>query len=198
MQETCQIDLAHVLCRFISTKATSDKSLALEDPDILSTEPYCKINEILEHCQIDIPTLIDNRLFMSIRQNSIIKSASEDETDLLRHELLEFAEKIKNIQHYCFHANIAGLSRILGKLLTRIWWVYHTSSPIMKPFGIFETEEFKDVSELESTAGADADDAADDSDDEDYESDSEEEDSDEDADSDAEEEADESVPESTV
>ena len=174
VNEGNQIELAHVLCRFISTKETSNKSMALEDPEILSSEPYCKIGSILEHCQIDIPNLIDNRLFMSIRQNSIIKSASEDETDELRHELLEFAEKIKNIQHYCFHANIAGLSRILGKLLTRIWWVYHTSSPIMKPFGIYETEEFKDVSELASEAGG-----AEDSDDEDYESDSDVEDSDE-------------------
>lgn len=175
VQESNQIDLAHVLCRFISTKETSDESIALEDPDILASEPYCKIGQILEHCQIDIPKLIDNRIFMSIRQNSIIKSASEDETDVLRHELLEFMQKITNIQHYCFHANIAGLSRILGKLLTRIWWIYHTSSPIMKPFGIYETEEFKDVSELESTTGGD-----DDSDDEDYESDSDVEDSDDD------------------
>lgn len=184
VHEGNQIDLAHVLCRFISTKETSNKSMALEEPDILSSEPYCKIAQILSHCQIDIPKLIDNRLFMSIRMNSIIKSASEDETDELRQELLEFAEKIKNIQHYCFHKNIAGLSRILGKLLTRIWWIYHTSSPIMKPYGIYETEEFKDVSELESSNGggdSDEDDLEDD-----YESDSDVEDSEDDDEAEAE------------
>lgn len=173
VHEANQIELAHFLCRFISTRATTDEKLALEDPEVIKSEPYCKIGQILAHCQIDIPKLIDNRLFMSIRQNSIIKSASEDETDVLRHELLEFGEKIKNIQHYCFHKNIAGLSRILGKLLTRIWWIYHTSSPIMKPFGIYETEEFKDVSELESATGGEYED----SDEEDYESESEVEDS---------------------
>lgn len=172
VHESNQVELAHFLCRFVSTKSTTDVSHALEDPDILKSEPYSKIQGILEHCQIDIPKLIDNRLFMSIRQNSIIKSASEDETDMLRHELLEFGEKIKNIQHYCFHKNIAGLSRILGKLLTRIWWIYHTSSPIMKPFGIYETEEFKDVSELESAVRADNDSE------DDYETDSNDEDSD--------------------
>ncbi len=174
VMENNQIELAHFLCRFISTKETSDPSLALEDPELLKSEPYSKIAQILSHCQIDIPKLIDNRLFMSIRQNSIIKSASEDETDVLRHELLEFGEKIKNIQHYCFHKNIAGVSRILGKLLTRIWWIYHTSSPIMKPFGIYETDEFKDVSELESSHPGDED-----SDEGDYESDSDVEDSEE-------------------
>ncbi len=173
VQEANQIELAHFLCRFISTKETSNQSMALEDPEILKSEPYSTISDIIEQCQIDIPKLIDNRMFMSIRQNSIIKSASEDETDELRHNLLEFGEKIKNIQHYCFHKNIAGLSRILGKLLTRIWWIYHTSSPIMKPFGIYETEEFKNVDELENHLNDS------DSDDEnDYESDSDDSNSD--------------------
>jgi superfamily II DNA or RNA helicase len=170
-QENNQVELAHFLCRFISTKETSNQTLALEDPEILKIEPYCTISYILEQCQIDIPMLIDNRIFMSIRQNSIIKSMSEDETDVLRHELLEFGEKIKNIQHYCFHKNIAGLSKILGKLLTRIWWIYHTSSPLMKPFGIYETEEFKDLNELNLTN------TRENFDDEDYESNSENSDS---------------------
>ncbi len=180
VQENNQIELAHFLCRFISTKATLSESLKLEDPELLKSEPYSTIPDILEQCQIDIPAMIDNRMFMSIRQNSIIKSASEDETDELRHNLLEFGEKIKNIQHYCFHKNIAGLSRILGKLLTRIWWIYHTSSPIMKPFGIYETEEFKNVDELEGSQQDDSDDESENSDDEqDYETESDVEDSDE-------------------
>jgi hypothetical protein len=179
-QENNQIELAHVLCRFISAKETDNSALALTDPEILKFEPYSKLAQILEHCQIDIPSMIDNRLFMSIRLNSIVKSASEDETDVLRHDLLEFGEKIKNIQHYCFHNNIAGLSRILGKLLTRIWWIYHTSSPIMKPFGIYETEEFMNVDDLASTK--DQSNYESDSDDEDYESDSEVDDSEDESD----------------
>jgi hypothetical protein len=53
---------------------------------------------------------------------------------------MEFGEKIKAIQHYCFHAKITGLSKIIGKLLTRIWWIYHMSSPIMKPYNVYEEQ----------------------------------------------------------
>ena len=89
--------------------------------------------------------MIDNRLFLSIRENLIPKLETEDATDELRHRLLDFSEKIKHIQHFCFHSNIKGLSRILGKLMTRILWMYHSSSPVMKSIYIFDTDEYKDV-----------------------------------------------------
>jgi hypothetical protein len=59
--------------------------------------------------------------------------------DILRNELMEFGYKIKAIQHYCYHSKITGLSKIMGKLLTRIWWVYHMSSPIMLPYNVYES-----------------------------------------------------------
>ena len=58
---------------------------------------------------------------------------SEDALDKIRQRLIEFGEKIKVIQHYCYHTKIFSLSKIMGKLLTRIWWIYHSSSPVMKP-----------------------------------------------------------------
>jgi len=92
--------------------------------------------------------MIDNRLFMSIRLNSVVKLQTEDATDKLRHRLLDLSDKIKHIQHFCFHSKIKGLSRILGKLLTRIWWIYHSSSPIMKPIYMFDTDEYEDVKSI--------------------------------------------------
>lgn len=175
--ENNQINLAHFLCRFLSTRATKNPEYALVDPDILSDNPYNQIIEQLEDLQIDLPKMIDNRLYVSIQQNSIVKSQSEDATDELRHRLMEFGEKIKNIQHFCFHSKIAGLSKILGKLLTRIWWIYHSSSPIMKPFNVFETQEFANVDDLVNSS--DEEETPDDNDEE-YESDSEDEDSDSD------------------
>lgn len=148
-QEINQIELAHFLCRFLSTRETTEPSLALEDPELLSEHPYNQIVDQLNDLQIELPDMIDNRLFKSIQHNSIIKSVSEDETDNLRHRLFEFGEKVKNIQHFCFHSKIIGLSKLMGKLLTRIWWIYHTSSPIMKPFHIYETEEFLSVDQQE-------------------------------------------------
>ncbi len=177
-QENNQLALAHFLCRFISTSATKNNDHVLENPSILSENPYSQILEQLDDLQIELPKMIDNRIFLSIQQNSIVKSQSEDATDELRHKLLDFGEKIKNIQHFCFYSNILGLSRIMGKLLTRIWWIYHTSSPIMKSIHQYETEEFKNIDEIEdSEQSTDEETEIDDSE---YESSSENENSDED------------------
>ena len=158
--EITQINIAHILCRFVDTKKTTKKSYALEDPEILTTEPYCGIKPILEKFQIDTPDLIDNRVFMSIKQNSVVKCLTEDETEILRNNLLEFYEKVRHIQHYCFHENITGLCKILGKLMTRIWWIYHSSSPLTRSIESFDTDEYKNIHEdadEESDAESDAD-----------------------------------------
>jgi hypothetical protein len=150
-QENNQVELAHFLCRFISTSSTKNSDNVLEDPYILSTSPYNQVLAQINELQIELPKMIDKRIFQSIQQNSIVKLQSEDATDELRHNLLEFGEKIKNIQHFCFHSDIIGLSRIIGKLLTRIWWIYHTSSPIMKPINHYDIEEFKNIDEIEDS-----------------------------------------------
>ncbi len=172
--EKNQIQLAHFLCRFLSTKSTKNPAFALEDPEILSEQPYNQIVKQLDELQIEIPTMIDNHLFATIQQNTIVKYQSEDATDELRHQLFEFGEKIKNIQHFCFHSKITGLSKIIGKLLTRIWWIYHSSSPIMKSISSFDTDEFANVEDIEQSNTND-----DEEDDEEYETDSDEQESDE-------------------
>jgi len=144
-QENNQVDLAHFICRFISTESTTNPEYALTDPDLLSNYPYNQLLSQISDLQIDLPNMIDNRLFISIRQNSVVKLQTEDATDGLRHRLLDLSDKIKHIQHFCFHSKIKGLSRILGKLLTRIWWIYHSSSPIIKPIYMFDTDEYENV-----------------------------------------------------
>ena len=136
--ESNQVALAHFLCRFISTISTDKPEDILINPEILKSHPYNQILEKFEELQIDFPRTIDNKLFKSIQQNSIVTLESYDDLDVLRQRLMDFSEKLKAIQHYCFYSKISGLSKIMGKLLTRIWWVYHMSSPIMKPFNIFE------------------------------------------------------------
>ena len=136
-----QVQLAHFLCRFISTTFSNIPENILSEPSILSEYPYTKIVEELETLQIELPKMIDNRIYLSIQQNLMVQGKSEDTSEILRQRLLEFGEKIKNIQHYCFYSNIVGLSRLIGKLLTRIWWIYHNSSPIMKPLHEFESDD---------------------------------------------------------
>lgn len=144
--ENNQIELAHFLCRYICTKETDIDEYVLTDPKILNEFPYNNINKNLEELEIELPLKIDNRLYISIQQNYIFKNNFEDETDKLRHEIFEFGEKIKCIQHLFFHSKIS-LAKIFGKLLTRIWWIYHTSSPIMKPIHTYDIDEYVNVEE---------------------------------------------------
>jgi hypothetical protein len=140
-----QINIAHFLCRFICIKTTNNKEDMLIEPEILSNYPYNQILSKFEDLQIEIPNNIDNKLLLSIKNNKLVKTPYEDETNELRQRLLELSKTLIIIQHYCFHSKILGLSRLLGKLLTRIWWIYHTSSPITKSFIEYNTEDYETI-----------------------------------------------------
>lgn len=139
-QEINQINIAHFLCQFFDIQETSDKNNLLLEPTILNEEPYNKILDELKELNIIIPKYIDNKLFNSIQSNKIDSILDENELNKLRCNLILFGEKIKTIQHYFYHSKIFNLSKIMGKLLTRIWWIYHSSSPIMKSLYNFDYE----------------------------------------------------------
>ena len=124
--EKSQIQIAHFLSRFICIYESNDDYNLLVDPEILSKNPYNNIISKLEELQIFIPSKVDNKVFLSIQNNTPIDYN-------LIHRLHEFNEKVTIIQHYCYHSQIITLCKILGKLLTRIWWISHLSLPIMKP-----------------------------------------------------------------
>jgi superfamily II DNA or RNA helicase len=131
--EVNQVSIAHFLCRFLCTKETTEN--ILEDPAILSENPFNQIMDQLRNLQIDTVQFVDNKLFLAIQHNTIL---CNDDVDEIRQRLLDFGDKVKNIQHYCFHSKITGLAKIMGKLLTRIWWIYHISSPIVKSYIEYE------------------------------------------------------------
>lgn len=121
-----QIQIAHFLCRFFN-KSTISTNILLE-PDIMAYSPFNQIINELYNLDIILSKNIDNKLFLSIQNNSLINNISDIEKNNLRNELIDFSNTIKIIQHYCFHIKITGVAKILAKLLTRIWWIYHTSS----------------------------------------------------------------------
>ena len=128
IHETNQIEIAHLLCRFICINETNDVSLYLEEPKMLDIEPYNNILNELDNLQIETFNNIDKRLFLSIQYNSLY-----DKTDYkLREQLMNFGNIVKDLQHYYYHTKIIGITKLLGKLLTRIWWIYHLSSPILQ------------------------------------------------------------------
>jgi hypothetical protein len=145
--ETNQVLVAHFLSHFLHILPCNDitNSNILPKCSVLEQPSFQTIYEHLEDLQLEIPANIDGRVYMSIKLNKIIQTKTEKEADEIRTRLFEFGNKVKAIQHFCFHNMLINLSRLLGKLLTRIWWIYHTSSPIMKSFNAFDENEFEIV-----------------------------------------------------
>jgi len=143
-----QILLAQFLCNFISVKKTTDNSRCLQKGEIFNSDTFRQIFNDFDNLGIDIKmsTKIDNHIFESIKFNKIIKTSTEKEADELRERILNFAQKIISIQHYFFESKTTNLAKLFGKLLTRIWWIYHTSSPLMKPFCYYDDAgEYQEV-----------------------------------------------------
>ena len=126
--ENNQIEIAHFLSRFLLTQETSNNNYKLEEPDILKINPFNQIINNLVQLQIIYPNMIDNRVFLSIQNNLLYKSDNNYENDLIRKKLIMFGDMTKEIQHYFYYQKNIGLTKLLGKLLTRIWWIIHNSS----------------------------------------------------------------------
>ena len=129
--ENNQIEIAHFLSRFLLVKETNNPEYMLQDPELLSHNPFNQIINNLNKLQISYPHMIDNRVFTSIQNNLlwfINDNNNNNDNELIRNRLIEFGDMIKEIQHYFYYQKNVGLTKLLGKLLTRIWWIIHNSS----------------------------------------------------------------------
>ena len=122
--ENDQIEIAFFFSKFIHIH-TYDKNILPEKATLKIN--YNTLYNNLSNLGINYPINIDGRIWYSIKKNSLLELDNEE----LRQRLFDFNIKIKAIQHYCFHSNYVTLSKLLGKLLTRIWWIYHSSSPLL-------------------------------------------------------------------
>lgn len=139
-----QVLVAHFLSHFINKYQTDKSEYVLPQCPLFEQPSFLKIYDFLEELQLNSNTdNIDGRVWYSIKENKIIKCSVEKEADEIRNRVFEFGNKVKAIQHYCFHSKFTNLSKLLGKLLTRIWWIYHMSSPIMKPFNQYDENEYE-------------------------------------------------------
>jgi hypothetical protein len=121
-----QIDLAYFLSKFIDIHIASDEKDII--PEHHTKIVYEEIYDALQNINIDPPTYIDGKIWLSIRNNRLV----DLKDDILRKRLFNFSTKIKALQHYCYHTKQVNLTKLMGKLLTRIWWIYHTSSPVIR------------------------------------------------------------------
>ena len=128
-KEPVQISMAFFLSNFIDIKYTDNKYNYLSK--FTNTYNKLDIKEIknkLEINNIIINNNIDNRIWISIRNNLLI----DMEDEILRQDLFNYKIKIRALQHYFFHKKQITITKLLGKLLTRIWWIYHSSSPVIR------------------------------------------------------------------
>lgn len=139
--ENTQINIAHFLSYFINKYETDNNEYNLPDYTLFQQPSFSNIFNIMKEIQLETIENIDGRVFTSIKNNTLFKCATEKDTDIVRERLFKFGNRIKTIQHYCFHKKITNISRLLGKLLTRIFWIYHGSSPLMN--GINNFDEIK-------------------------------------------------------
>lgn len=120
--EKTQIDFAHFMLSYTFIKTTNNDSL-----DEFENSSKFNIKELMNKVNLNIPHNIDRRIFDCIRANKLLY----EKDYYLREEIIQFSENLKHIQHYFYHNNEINITRLIGKLLTRMWWIYHSSSPIM-------------------------------------------------------------------
>ena len=121
-----QIEIAYFLSKFIDINiADNEKDII---PEYHTKIAYDEIYNELKNINIEIPTYIDGKIWLSIRNNCLV----DLKDDILRKRLFNFSTKLKALQHYCYHTKQINLTKLIGKLLTRIWWIYHTSSPVIR------------------------------------------------------------------
>jgi hypothetical protein len=138
-EESKQVEIAYFLSMFINIKNSFEEHHLSKHT--VSKINYNSIYEELKNLGIIISQNIDSKIWISIRNNCLV----DIKDDILRQELFDFSTKLKSIQHYCYHTKQVNLTKLLGKLLTRIWWIYHTSSPIIRN----SKDQIVDIGDLE-------------------------------------------------
>ena len=140
--ENTQIELSKFLLHSIDIVEATDSNILTPAE---SSKQY-NIRGHFEQLGLGIPDNIDSKLYESIQRNSLIDLSSIKEKSVIRERLFNFGEKIRIIQHYFHHMSEFVLARLFSKLLTRIWWIYHMSSPVMDStieYNLTESEEFE-------------------------------------------------------
>ena len=118
-----QVRLAYILVHFVDQVAAENSEHQLViDPSCLE-----QINNLIEK-EVNISNSnIDDRVFRSIERNGIVNTSNDFEKYQLSQRIWHFGENIRILQNYCYFSK-RPLVKILGKLFTRIWWIYSSST----------------------------------------------------------------------
>tara|TARA_B110000879_G_C11179023_1_gene517419 strand:+ start:967 stop:4071 length:3105 start_codon:yes stop_codon:yes gene_type:complete len=137
-----QISAAHYLLHFIEIEESESESNKLPSHPLMLTKYntfYNSMKDDEEGYAFDISDNIDGNLYYSIRENRIIPTSNIMEKHKLRERLDRFIYKLRAIQHYYYHMSFEktilksrymNICKLLGKLFTRLKWIYHMSSKL--------------------------------------------------------------------
>lgn len=129
--EKNQVDLAFILSHFINIYESTNEKYILND---IPEEHHLlnKYKNASDDMSLDLCKKIDASIYISILNNRIIELNEDYQNDIIRNRLYEFYKKVTIVQNYFYYEGKVTLTRVFGKLLTRLWWIYHMSSPLLK------------------------------------------------------------------
>lgn len=133
-----QVSVAHYLLHFIEIEESNGNPIP-PHPLILKEHKnfYESMKDDEEGYAFDISDDIDGSLYYCIRENRCIPTNNILEKHHLRERLSRFIYKLRAIQHYYYHMSFEdtplkgrhiNICKLLGKLFTRLKWIYHMSS----------------------------------------------------------------------
>ena len=133
-----QVSVAHYLLHFIEIEESNGNPLPLHPLMLKEHENfYNSMKDDEEGYAFDISDDIDGSLYYCIRENRCIPTNNILEKHNLRERLSRFIYKLRAIQHYYYHMSFEdtplkgrhiNICKLLGKLFTRLKWIYHMSS----------------------------------------------------------------------
>lgn len=136
-----QISVALYLLHFINTNESSGNDLPLHHLfEEKQKDFYDSMKDFDEGFGFDIPDNIDGDLYTCIKENRCVQTKCIMENHIIREKITSFINKLRAIQHYYYHMGLTesddkskhiNICKLLGKLFTRIKWIYHTSSMLV-------------------------------------------------------------------
>lgn len=126
--ENTQVEFAKLILYYAMSNEASRSDHVMTQVE--SANPLLRSN--FETLGLDISEKIDSSIYEIIRMNSFSVTDKTLDIGCLRKELFDFCMMIRNIQHYFYHSKEVTIAKMISKLMTRIWWNYHMSSPVMK------------------------------------------------------------------
>lgn len=137
--EMDQVSAAHYLLHFIDCVEEEGENVMPLHPLMKDkfAEFYNSMKDDEEGYAFDIPDRINGDLYRCILENRCLPDLSLMEKHNLRERISRFIGKLRAIQHYYYHmgssnntdkSKYVNICKLLGKLFTRMKWIYHTSS----------------------------------------------------------------------